>query len=123
MRGLQRGLPQYHRKREGVPSRVANGCIVVANGRGAQAWRRCDCGLTPNARAAQFRLPSMKTTHTYKASWFVFATVAFIITGELVTLALSQRFGFTNSPITVALLCAGLAAVLVDTWFDGPHRR
>jgi hypothetical protein len=58
----------------------------------------------------------MKISHTYHASWFLFAAFALVVVGELLAWIVSEQFGLINRPVTVALLCGALAAVLVDSW-------
>jgi hypothetical protein len=62
----------------------------------------------------------MKSTHTFKGSWFGLAIVATIVVAELVAWQLSDRLDSGFNPITVAFAAAGLvalvASVVCDDW-------
>ena len=60
----------------------------------------------------------MKTTHTFKGSWFGLAIVAAIVVGEVVAWQLSNGLDFRFNPITVAFGAAGLVAVVASMVCD-----
>jgi hypothetical protein len=60
----------------------------------------------------------MKTTHTFKGSWFALAIVTAIVVGELVAWQLSNRLDFGFNPITVGFGAAGLVALVVSIVCD-----
>ncbi len=60
----------------------------------------------------------MKTTRTFKGSWFIFAMIVAIAVGELIAWQASQFFGFRLHPITVAFVSIGLVQVAATLWYD-----
>ena len=60
----------------------------------------------------------MKTSHTFKGSWFGLAIVAAIVVAELVAWQLSNRLESGFNPITVAFAAAGLVAVVASMVCD-----
>lgn len=64
------------------------------------------------------RSPPMKSTRTFKGSWFVSTIVAVIIIGEVVAWELSSRYGLRAHPLTVAFLCAGLVAAITAVLYE-----
>ncbi len=61
----------------------------------------------------------MKTTRTFKGSWFLGAVVATIAIGEFVAWKIGEINGHHLSPVTVAFVCAGLVAAAASVIFDG----
>jgi hypothetical protein len=61
----------------------------------------------------------MKTTRTFKGSWFVIAVVIAILGGEIVAWEASNHFGFRNNPLLVAFICLGLVTAFVSVLYDG----
>ena len=62
---------------------------------------------------------AMKTTRTFKQSWFAFAIVAAIAVGELVAWKLNDVLGTSLNPLTVAAVSTGLVAVATSIIYDG----
>ncbi len=60
----------------------------------------------------------MKTTRTFKGSWFILAMIVAIALGELIAWQASQFFGFRLHAITVAFVCIGLVQVVATLLYD-----
>jgi hypothetical protein len=61
----------------------------------------------------------MKTTRTFKGSWFILAVAIAIVVAEVVAWKMSGLFSFHFSPVTVAFAAAGLVAVAASLIFEG----
>ena len=65
----------------------------------------------------------MKTTRTFKGTWFLFAMVVAILIGEIVAWEASNRLGIRSNPLVVAFLCMGLVAAIASVLYDGAELR
>ena len=65
----------------------------------------------------------MKTTRTFKGTWFLFAMVVAILIGEIVAWEASIRLGIRNNPLDVAFLCMGLVAAIASVLYEGAELR
>lgn len=63
----------------------------------------------------------MKTTRTSKTPRLIGVALLAIALAEYASWVISERFGLTNSPVMVAVLSAGVVAVLADAYFDDPR--
>jgi hypothetical protein len=61
----------------------------------------------------------MKTTRTFKGSWFLSAIVVAILIGEIVAWEVSSRLGIRNNPLVVAFLAMGLVAAIASVLYEG----
>lgn len=60
----------------------------------------------------------MKTTHTFKGSWFIGAMLAAIVLGEIAAWKISTLYALHANPIVVAFVCAGLVAGIASVLFE-----
>jgi hypothetical protein len=61
----------------------------------------------------------MKTTGTFKTSWFLFAIVVAIVIGEIIAWEAANHFGLRNNPLVVAVMATGLVAAFVSVLYEG----
>ncbi len=61
----------------------------------------------------------MKTTRSFKGSWFIVAMVVAIVIAEAVAWELTAHHGVRANPVTVAFLAAGLVAAITMVLYDG----
>jgi hypothetical protein len=61
----------------------------------------------------------MKTTHTFKGSWFGFAILAAIVVAEFIAWRFSSGLDLHINPITVAFGAAGLVALVASLMCEG----
>jgi uncharacterized membrane protein YeaQ/YmgE (transglycosylase-associated protein family) len=61
----------------------------------------------------------MKTTRTFKGSWFLLAVVAGVVACEIAAWELATLSGVRISPITAAFVGAGIVAVFASVIYDG----
>lgn len=60
----------------------------------------------------------MKTTRTFKGSWFIFAMIVAIALGELIAWQVSKFFGFQLHAVTVAFLSVGVVQIVALLLYD-----
>ena len=60
----------------------------------------------------------MKTSHTFKGTWFIGAMLAAIIVGEFVAWKIHTLYALHANPIVVAFVCAGIVAGITSVLFE-----
>jgi len=60
----------------------------------------------------------MKTTRTFKNSWFLLAIVVGIVIGEVIAWEVASRFGVRSHPFVVGMLSVGLVAAIVSVLYE-----
>jgi hypothetical protein len=60
----------------------------------------------------------MKTTRTFKGSYYFVAIAVAIILGEVIAWEVANAYGFRAHPLTVAFLCIGLVAAFASVLYD-----
>lgn len=61
----------------------------------------------------------MKTTRTFKNSWFLLAIVVAIVIGEVIAWEVANRFGLRSHPFVVGMLSVGLVAAIASVLYEG----
>ena len=61
----------------------------------------------------------MKTTRKFKTSWFMIASVAAVIVGEVIAWSLAEKFDLHTNPLVVGVLSVGLVGAIVSVLYDG----
>ena len=61
----------------------------------------------------------MKTTRTFKGSWFLFAVIAGVAACEIAAWELATLYGVRISPLTAAFVGAGIVGVFASVIYDG----
>lgn len=65
----------------------------------------------------------MKTAPIFKGSWFLCAVALVISIAEFAAWMASCYLGFSNHPLVVAFLAAGLVAAMAAILYDGADLR
>ena len=60
----------------------------------------------------------MKTTRTFKGSWFLLTLAVTIIVGEIIAWGVVNVYGLRANPLTVGFLCAGLVAAFASVLYE-----
>jgi hypothetical protein len=60
----------------------------------------------------------MKTTRTFKGSWFLLAVAVVIIVGEVIAWGLVNTYGLRANPLVIGFLCAGLVAAFASVLYE-----